>query len=216
MNHGVLFEVNGIPKHSLDHFNLFLGDVKIPFPAPKTNYLKKEGGNGTIDNTEVFGKVFYDDRKFSLKFTCKDEVRYTEALSDIVNFLHGREVKMIFYFDDLYYYKGRLSINKYTSSKAMGTMTFDVVTEPYKYHQLETIARNEVKEKAVINYTNDRMEVVPIFKATSSMTFEFKGNSYALGTTETIFPNIEFTQGDNVIVWHGNGIVEVRYQEGRL
>lgn len=216
MNHGVLFEVDGIPKHSLDHFELLFSPLPIPFPKPKTKYGEIEGGHGNHDYTETFGKVFFNNRRFTLTFTCNDSLRYDSRLSEIANFLHGRVVKMTFYFDELYYYVGRLTINDYKSSRAMGTIVMDVETEPFKYKQLVTIARNTVTEKAVINYENDRMEVTPVFKATENMTFEFNGNSYALGTTETIFPDIEFTQGDNVIVWHGNGVVEVTYQEGSL
>lgn len=216
MNHGVLFEINGIEKHSFDDWGLLLKPLTIDFPEVKTKYIEIEGGNGSLDLTEAYGKVFYKDRKFNIEFTCNDKLRYDETLREITSFLHGREVKVTFYFDEEYYYIGRISFNKYTSRKGVGTMVFNAVFRPYKLKQDVTITTNTVVDKKVVTYLNDRLEVTPRFKADSNMTFEFKGNSYALGTTETVFPSIEFTEGENVIVWHGNGVVSVIYQEGSL
>ena len=120
------------------------------------------------------------------------------------------------YFDYGFYYKGRIKFNKYTSSKATGTIVLDVEAEPYKYKREITVQTNQVNTKSVIAYKINRMEVIPTFKATDNMTFDFNGNTYSLGTTETIFPDVEFVEGDNVIVWHGNVIVTVTYQEGAL
>ena len=92
----------------------------------------------------------------------------------------------------------------------------DIDAEPYKYKKEITVQTNQVDIKSVIVYKNNRMEVIPTFQATDTMTFDFNGNTYSLGTTETIFPDVEFVEGDNIIVWHGNGIVTVTYQEGAL
>ena len=214
MNHGILFEVNGICKHSSDDWGLILSPVEIPYPEPKTRYVEIDGGNGSIDLTETFGKIYYKDRTFSITFECSDRLRYDSQLQEIAAFLHGREVKCTFYFDQEYYYKGRITFNKYTSSKSLGEMTFSIVVDPYKYKRNVTIAINKISTKKIVVYKNDRMEVTPIFKADSPMTFEFKGNLYSLSTHETIFADVEFKEGDNVIVWRGNGTVSVTYQEG--
>ena len=214
MNHGILFEVDGVRRHTLDDWGLFLSPVEIPYPEPKTRYVEIEGGNGSIDLTEAFGKIYYKNRSFSITLGCSDKLRYDERLREIAAFLHGKEVKMTFYFDNGYYYKGRVTLNKYTSSKALGELSLDVEVEPFKYKEHTTVAINIVDTKVVVVYKNERMEVTPIFKADSPMIFEFKGNLYALSTKETIFADIEFQEGDNVITWQGNGTVSVMYQEG--
>lgn len=216
MKHGVLFEVNGVRKHSLDDFGLFLNPVEIPFPEIKTAYTEIEGGHGSVDQTEAFGKVFYKDRKFPISFSCKDKIRYEKTLSDLASFLHGREAKVTFYFDEEHYYYGRLSLDKYTSDKGMGTIDLNATFYPFKYRQDVTVTTNQIVEKQSIVYMNERMEVTPKFKVDAPMRFEFKGNSYNLETGKSMLPNVEFTDGENVLVWHGNGTVTVSYQEGAL
>lgn len=214
LNHGILFEVDGVRRHTLDDWGLFLSPVEIPYPEPKTRYIELEGGHGSIDLTEVFGKIHYKNRSFSIVLTCSDKFRYDERLREIASFLHGKEVKMTFYFDNGYYYKGRATLNKYTSSKALGELSLDIEVEPFKYKEHTTIATNIINDKAIVIYKNERMEVTPIFKSDKPITFEFEGNTYALETNEVIFPDIEFKQGDNVITWRGNATVTVTYQEG--
>lgn len=216
MNHGVEFEINGVRKHSFDDWGLIFKPFPILYPEPKTSYIEIEGGNGSIDHTEVFGKIFYKNRKFSIEFECFDKIKYDDTLRKIVTFLHGRVAKITMYFDYDFYYKGRIKFNKYTSSKATGAIVLDIDAEPYKYKKEITVQTNQVDTKSVIVYKNNRMEVIPTFQATDNMTFDFNGNTYSLGTTETIFPDVEFVEGDNIIVWHGNGIVTVTYQEGAL
>lgn len=216
MEHGVLFEVNGIRKHSAIDWGLHLAPFEIVPPTPKTSYVDIEGGDGSIDLTEVYGRIFYENREYSIEFSCDDRLRYTEKLNEIIAFLHGKEAKITFYFDADYYQMGRLTFNKYTSSAAMGSITLDVTAEPYKYHQQETITTSTIATKTIVNYVNDRMDVVPEFKASAAMNFKFNGNSYALSTSATRFPNVVFKQGDNLIEYEGNGTVQVRYLEGAL
>lgn len=214
MEHGVEFEVNGIKKHSFNDFDLDFISYALNFPEPKTSYTEIEGGNGSIDHTEVFGKIFYKDRKLTLNFESK--AGFDNSIRKIATFLHGKTVKITIYDDTDFYFLGRISFNKYTSDRKNGKVILDCTASPYKYKQEITVQTNQVDTKSVIVYKNNRMEVIPTFQATDTMTFDFNGNTYSLGTTETIFPDVEFVEGDNIIVWHGNGIVTVTYQEGAL
>lgn len=216
VKHGVLFEVNGVKKHSLDDFGLLLNPVEIPFPEIKSSYTEIEGGHGCIDLTESYGKVFYKNRKFPISFTCKDKIRYEKTLSDLASFLHGREAKVTFYFDEAYYYFGRVSFNKYTSDKGIGTLEFDCNFEPFKYKQNKTSISNYINQSQEIVYTNDRMEVTPTIKSDASISVTFNGNSYSISRGETMIPNIEFKEGENRLKFSGYGTITVSYQEGAL
>lgn len=214
MEHGVEFEVNGIKKHSSSDFDLEFISYALNFPEPKTSYTEIEGGNGSIDHTEVFGKIFYKDRKLTLNFESK--AGFDNSIRKIATFLHGKTAKITIYDDMDFYFLGRISFNKYTSDRKNGKVILECTASPYKYKREITVQTNQVDTKSVIVYKNNRMEVIPTFQATDNMTFDFNGNTYSLGTTETIFPDVEFVEGDNIIVWHGNGIVTVTYQEGAL
>lgn len=216
MNHGVLFERNGIKKHSADDFGLWLLPLEIPYPEIKTKYIDLEMADGQIDLTESAGRVFYKNRTFPISFQCLDKARFDKTLDQLVSFLHGQSVKVTFWFDPEYYYFGRMSVNQYTSDKGSGTIEIEATFNPYKLKQTETVIIDEVTTSKSVIYANDRMIVTPSFKATTEMKFTFKEKQYNINTTETVFPDIEFQEGDNVILYTGTGKVTVSYQEGAL
>ena len=215
MEHGIFFEVNGIKKHSYLDFGFLLAPVEIPLPTPKESYVDIEGGDGSLDLTEAYGEIFYDDRQFSITFSC-DPREYEFKTKRFLDYIHGRKCKMTFYNDDQYYYVGRLKANKYNSSSGRGQLTLNVRTQPYKLKQIVSVATNTIKGTGVINYLNDRKTTIPTFKASAEMNFVFNDNQYSFSGAETVFPNVLFKHGDNVIKWTGNGIVEVSYQEGAI
>lgn len=216
MNHGVLFEKNGIKLHTLDDLGIWLNPVTIPYPEVKTKYIDLEMADGQIDLTESAGRIFYNNRTFSISFTCRDKARFDDTLNKLVSFLHGQQVKATFWHEPEYYYFGRVSVNQYTSDKGTGTIELDCNFQPYKLKQMPTITVDDISASKIVVYKNDRMIVTPTFKASSQMNFSFNDNDYALSTSETTFPDLEFTQGDNIITYTGTGQVTVTYQEGAL
>lgn len=219
MNHGVKFEVNGVSKHSLDDFGLWLNPVDIPYPKVKENYIEKTFGDGSIDLTEVDGRVYYEDRAFSLSFQCKDSVRYTTALNDLIAFLHGKKVKMTFYFDDGFYYQGRAAFNKYTSDKGIGNIDLDVTVRPYKYKNSKTTIEFTTTSDAYTSktFTSGAMPAVPTIKCTVAGNVKQGENEFAIeANKETTFPAIIFERGENNVEFKGDGTWTVTYQEGEL
>lgn len=218
MINGVEFVIDDVRKHSMVDFELILAPFDIPFPDIKENYVERTGGNGSIDLTEVYGKIFYKDRSWSLEFSCKDKMRFTEALDRFAAYIHGKTGKFTLWNDPTYYHFGRFSIDKYQTDKGTGKIVLSITSHPYKYKQIETIAIDSVSGSKFITYKNERMEVKPSFYSQNAINFKFNGNSYALNAdTETIFPNVEFTYGDNIIEWIGTSpLVRVTYQEGTL
>ena len=215
---GVEFNIDGVRKHSYVDFGLLLAPFDIPFPDIKENYVEREGGNGSIDLSEVYGKIFYKNRQWSLEFTCEDKMRFTESLDRFAAYLHGKTGKFTLWNDKNYYHYGRFSVDKYQTDKGMGKITISITSNPYKYKQKETIAIDSVTSSKFVTYKNERMEVKPSFYSQQSINFKFNGNSYSLNAdTETVFPNIEFVYGENIVEWIGTSpLVRVTYQEGAL
>lgn len=216
MNHGVLFDDGLVRKHSSDDWGLTFMPFEITYPEPKTDYTEIEGGNGTIDLTESYGKIFYKDNSFTMTFSCDDSIRYESVLNQIVSFIHGKRIKIFVYFDEEYYYDARIKVNKYASNKSMGEIVLNVTAYPFKLKKTETISLVDVETSKVVIFKNNRMETVPRFQATSEMIVIFKGNSYAVGTNEVTYPQIEFTYGDNALEIQGTGRLTVIYQEGKF
>lgn len=215
MQHGVIFEVEGIRKHS-NEWGLWFMPYSISYPEVKKQYTEILGGDGSVDQTEIFGKIYYKDRQFQLEFTCEDKKRFDLTVNEIVNFVHGKKAKIIIYDNPNYYYIGRVSVNEYTSSQRLGTITIDVVAEPYLYKNDLTVIQNSITESQTIAYPNSRMETIPTFKSDKPIHFEFNSSQYSLNGEATMFPNVVFKQGNNTIKWTGTANVEVSYQEGTL
>lgn len=146
---------NGI--NTFDNWHL-MPTSRIVFspPAPKTNYIDLSGANGSIDATEALTPYpVYSDRTGSIEFyvlngkSILSENRrdqtwskygvWNSRYSEIMDYMHGRKVKVILDDDREYFYRGRLSVNQWKSDKTWSKITFDYTFEPYKYEILSSL-----------------------------------------------------------------------------
>lgn len=124
-------------------------------PAVKTNYIDIPGANGIIDATEIMtGYPTYNNRSGSLEFYVlnghsvlsnnrRDQKWSTYGIwnnrySDIMDYLHGRSMKLILDDDPEYYYRGRLSVNAWKSDKTFSKIALDYNLDPFKYEMFDS------------------------------------------------------------------------------
>lgn len=113
----------------------------IPSPPPefdppkvKTKYVDIPGSNGSMDLTEVFGALTYEDRTGTFTFYMTDQdTNWLSQMSTMMAFLHGRRVKAVLEDDPLYYYIGRFTVDKHNSQKNYSTITVGYQVSPFKY-----------------------------------------------------------------------------------
>lgn len=122
-------------KHSITDFGLLLNErPKFIPPEPKTNYLDVPGCDGGIDATEVFGEVKYGWAKLEFKFlTIRSRKKWNELYFDLINYLHGKKMKIILDEDPDHYYIGRLKINDWESSEKYSVIAIEAKIDPFKY-----------------------------------------------------------------------------------
>lgn len=216
--YGVTFDDGKSKIHTFEDWGLFLSSFSIGEATPKTEYVDVVGGDGSIDLTEAYGRVFYKDRTHTITFQdLDDKLRWTDKLDEITSFLHGKVFKITPDFNQAWYYYGRVEVNKYATSKRLATITLKAVCEPYKYKQYKTIVNEQINGKTEVNCLNSRMVVTPTFKASKAMNFKFNDNQYSLqADTETIYADILLNEGSNIFEFDGEGIVNISYQEGIL
>ncbi len=123
--------------HCQKDLGMLLAQKEIGLPETQTNYIEVPGRNGSIDFTEALsGKIAYRDRIITLTFvTCKNvsKEEWPVFLSNVLNSIHGRKMKIIFDDDPDNYYYGRCEVSEFQTSWGKQTVVVECTCEPYKY-----------------------------------------------------------------------------------
>lgn len=233
-------------KHSYRDFGLILKSRPvISPPSPKTIYIDIPAADGVIDLTEsLAGEVKYENRTITCEFNVVDaRKRWSNIYSNILDYLHGKRMKVVFDEDPTYYYIGRLKVNEWKSDKATSTIIIEGTVEPYKMNKSSSVEDWEwdsfnfetgyitefndltVEEKLVLNFPNSRKSVVPKWTVSSSdgngLRVVIGGvasgrGSYDLPDGTTTNPAIIFKEGMNYVEVWGNGTISIDFRGGRL
>lgn len=228
---GVTFGI----KHSYKDFGLILSSKDIGLPEPKTESVSVIGRNGDLDLTDALGDdVKFNNRKLQFKFSLLNGARdWTATLSNLSNYLHGKKMRVVMDADKTFYYWGRCTINKFETDRTLAIITVDCNVEPYK---IETNSASEpwlwdvfsfvngiihVNEVTVsgtktVNLINRVKVVSPTFTCSKAMKVTHEGNTYSLPAGETTVYDIRLTEGDNYVIFTGNGTVKISYRGGSL
>lgn len=191
-----------------------------------------------MDFTEsLTGDIKYDNRR--LDFTFFVDVSYKKwysLLSEISNYLHGRNLKIILDDDMNFYYIGRAEVNDFKTNKIIGEIIIECDVEPYKYDltsseedwlwdpfSFEDGIINETKDLIVdgeleVNIYGRRKLVSPAFICECQDTLQciFEGQTYNFINGTNYAPNIQIKEGQNALKFIGNGKVTIEYRGGSL
>ena len=228
-------------KHSYRDWGLLLKSRPvISPPSPKTVYVDIPGSDGVIDLTEsLTGDVKFDNRTITCEFVVLDaRNRWSDIYSEIMDYLHGQQMKVRLDEDPTYYYEGRLQVNEWKSDKVTSTITIEGDVEPYKMEMFSSLEDWEwdsfnfetgiirdykeirVDESLTFTIEGRRKSVVPSFTVVSDdgsgLQVRFNGTTYDLpdGTSRVL--NIVIKNDTNTLYFTGNGTVSIDYRGGRL
>lgn len=175
MMNGVYFN----ELHSYNDFNLIMAPF-TPAPAmPKTSYMDIAGGNGSLDFTEAFGEVKFNDRDLKFTFTIDpaETMTFDEKVTQISNALNGKKCKITLDRDADYYWDGRLTVNEYLQNKSIGQIVISATVRPYKLKQQETLAAATLCGKNLFNAAD------PVVNSRSLATHELIENGIRVKVT---------------------------------
>lgn len=205
--------------HSYDDLRLILSKKEMGSPTVKAQKLDIPGADGTLDLTDFFGEPKYEDVTHRFDFsTSYPQEEFITQFSTIKNKIHGRKMRVILDDDPLFFWVGRCHVSGFTSEKGIGTISVEVDCEPYKYKLDHTVMAYAINGAQTINLTNARKRAVPevqVFTDTS-LTVDFRGNSWTLGKGNYTLPELELTAGDNPVTVTGIGTITFVWQEGEL
>lgn len=236
--------MNGVTfgsKHSYRDWGLILKSRPvISPPSPKTVYVDIPASDGIIDLTEsLTGNVKYENRIITCEFNVLDaRKRWSNIYSEILDFLHGQQVKVILDEDPTYYYIGRVKVNEWKSDKKTSTIIIEGNVEPYKLEMFSSLEDWEwdsfnfetgiireyknIKVDGSLTFTIEgrRKGVVPSFIVQSDdgkgLKVKFNGTTYDLSDGTNRVLNIITKEGLNTLYFTGHGTVSIDYRGGRL
>ena len=203
-------------------------------PSVKTTYVDLPSSDGGLDYTDLLlGRPPFGYREGSWEFALKGRQNWQEVFGSIMNYLHGAEHTIVLEDDPSFYYTGRLSVNSWKSDKGYSRIVIDYCLDPFRRSLKDSDEDdwlwNDLFQKT-IRYGTFRVEgqkyrnliyeglrpTVPVFTCSAPMTVEYHGSSFSLVPGENINRNLALQQGDNIMLFHGDGIITVKYREVSL
>lgn len=220
-------------KHSFDDFGIYLTSKTINPPEPQTNTISVPLRDGSIDLTEsLTNDVKYNDRKIDMTFSVVHPMeQWSDKVSEIENYLHGKRMKVVFDDDANFYYIGRLKVNEWSSQKSIGKLVIECVADPYKYDIQDDwlwdpfdfengyISESEnipVSGNTTIVIVGKRKKTYPTITASSAMTVAYNGATYNLTEGINKLYDMILDEGENTLTFSGSGSVLIEYTGGSL
>ena len=196
-----------ISKHSYLDFGVILTEQNIGLPSPKTYTVNIEGMDGTLDLSECFGEMKYENRTLKFTFESVEKISDWQAkMIKISSFLHGQKMKITTWPDPDFYYVGRCRIDEYNSNSKLGKIVISCDCEPFKYKQNITTF-NLVEGSNTVQ--NSRMTVYADLINESEITINSK--VYSAGTH---LRAIKLMSGTNTL--NSSGSATLTFQEGEI
>ena len=195
----------------------------IDFPTPKavSEYVVVPGRNTPIRYTNVFGKISYEPRNFTVTLTMLGtRSEYDEKVSQITNEIVGRLCQVICSDTPEFYVVGTIQAEpSYDALLGRGTLVLTCEDgDSYRYHT--TMTQVDFSGNGIVSLPNDYMSVVPKVITTdeTTLTWQVGNDSFikTLSAGEWEIPELELQPGDNTVNVSTNGTVTFRYREGRL
>lgn len=215
-------------------------------PAPKTKLIDIPGADWHMDlSTVLTGDIAYSAREGSFEFIVDnghlsdyEPEHWHMVYTSLLDYLHGKILKATLEDDPAYYYEGRFTVNQWKSEPHNSKVVIDYNVCPYKMEatsSLEDWLWDPFNfENGIIREYKDlrvngtltfiirgrRMRVVPSFIVDSDdgkgLKVKFNGVTYNLPDGNSRVLNIQMVEGENKLVFTGNGTVSIDYRGGSL
>jgi phage-related protein len=206
--------------HSYRDLNLILGKKEMGSPAIKEKKIEIEGADSVLDLTDFFGEPKYENVTHRFDFsTMVAASEFLSLYSTIKNALHGKKMRIILDDDPLFYYIGRIHVSKFTNERNIGIVEIEADCEPYKYKLEKTVVSKAVNGTDAIVLTNLKKKAVPevVIETDTSLNIVYHGsNVWDLGSGSFTLPELELSEGENIVTVTGVGNITFTWQEAGL
>ena len=207
--------VNFDGKNSWTDYKIIFKTFTLGAPSPQLVLINVPFRNGSLDETDYFGDVKYNDRTLSMDFLIHWTEDYPyDIYSKVLNELNGQRKKIKISADQGWYYEGRLTVGDLSIDSGFWNFNISATVDPYKYR--DTIATFNVDGSKTVELLNDQMPSVPVITTTSDVVIAYNGVEFSFKEGSSLNPLFKLQNGKNIIAIQGQGVVAVSYKQGRL
>lgn len=195
----------------LTDYGLILKTFQAPEPEIKTYREEVEGMDGDLDMTEWDGVVHYENRE--IQFAVRD---MTDTWwRELVNFCHGRNIKITHSRDPEHYYYGRCTTSHETQQH-ITDVDLSVVCNPYRLAHRETVIPINVSGTQEITLEAQRRPVTPAVTVAAQMSLEYDGAGITLVPGTQNVKDLLITDTPKTVTVTGTGLITFRWRDGVL
>lgn len=213
-------------------------------PEAKTQMIEIPGESGMLDISEsLTGYPLYKRRTGDIEFIVVNDMYepvtipfgWADVYSDIMNYLHNREMEMQLEDDPEWYYEGRFQVNSWKSEEFLSRITISYDLEPFKWYResYQKVLNATTSNKTyTFNKITDHLGEVPLVPkikvagaSTSGVEIHFTNPTLGMDSTDILkngtheVPRIVF-YGDSFTIQYravsGTATVTVMYERGSL
>ena len=197
---------------------ILLQSFAAPTPAPKTYTAEIDGRSGTLDYTDYFGAVKYQNRPVTATVNIAkrfNQLQQLEYHSKILTEWHGERVKLYYWGQPDRYYLGRLSIGDLTKESGVFSLSLDA--EPYAYiitARKYTVTATEAEQ--VLTVENRGKAIMPTItvETDTAVTIIINGQTYSLSAGTFNYIDIQLAKAAKTdIRYSGAGTITFDYRE---
>lgn len=229
--------VNFGDKNSWDDWRLIPSSRPFIAPPPvQTKFVEIPGMDGSYDMTDwLAGRPTYQNRSGAIEFVIADDSKsWATIYSEIMNYLHGKSMRLTLEDDPGYYYEGRFAVSQWKSDKwySMISITYSLYPwkrvinstgeewewDPFNFYTgvIQSFNAYPIDGTETILIYGTPYRESPKFTSTAAMTVEFNGNTYELPEGETTIDDIILEEGPNTLTFTGTGVIGIDYRGGSL
>lgn len=206
-----------------------LASCKLSKPAQVQTFVEVPGRYAPLDLSTYLtdGQPYYTSRTLEARLESSegDRLEREQRISDLVNYLDGKQVEILLPDYDGTYLKGRVQVAPEFNDLAHCAVNLSAVCEPWRYAMEETVVTlTAATEAQTVNMVNSgRLTVVPDLVLTGDTSLAYGDYSWTLSAGKYTLPELCLTPGEGFnapgvhpLTYSGTGTITITYREAVL
>lgn len=200
-----------------------LSALSCPEPEQQTNLVEVPGRDGALDLSTVLtnGVPRYNSRTLTATLECSEGTRADrlQLVSDIINRLDGRRLRIILPDDPGRYLEGRVNVRTNYNDNAHAAVTVTAVCDPWRYNLVESVVKVEGTAAGALTVlaNGGRRAVTPSVVITGEVVLTDGSHEWTLTPGTYTLVDLVLTAGSRVpITCTGSGTASFTYREAVL